>query len=117
MKLSCISIFLEKELRKKKNFRFYTKRVTEVVNSLTIPLSPIVKNMELNMNYHVLELHNKNGVIQQKNHILQEMVRTMINEYRLPQYLWAETINTSCYISNKIYFCKNTSKTSFEITF
>ena len=45
------------------------------------------------------------------------MVRTMINEYRLPQYLWAKAVNTLCYISNRIYFCKNTSKTPFEIYF
>jgi len=41
----------------------------------------------------------------------------MINEYRLTQYLWAEAINTSRYISNRIYFCKNTFKTSFEICY
>ena len=43
------------------------------------------------------------------------MARTMINEYGLPQYLWAEAVNTSCYISNRVFFCKNTSKTSFTI--
>jgi len=45
------------------------------------------------------------------------MARTMISEYRLSQYLWAEAINTSCYISNRIYFCKNIFKTPFEIYF
>ena len=57
----------------------------------------------------------QNGVVERKNRTLQEMVRTMINEYDLPQYLWAEAVNTSCYISNRVFFCKNTSKTSFEI--
>ena len=41
----------------------------------------------------------------------------MINEYGLPHYLWAEAINTSFYISNRVFLCKNTSKTSFEIYF
>ena len=41
----------------------------------------------------------------------------MNSEYELPQYLWAETVNTSCYISNRIFFCENTSKTTFEIYF
>ena len=57
----------------------------------------------------------QNGVIERKNRTLQEIVRTMINEYGVPQFLWAEAVNTSCYISNRIYFCKNTSKTLFEI--
>ena len=57
----------------------------------------------------------QNGVIERKNCTLQEMVRTMINKYGFPQYLWAEVVNISCYISNRIYFCKNTFKTFFEI--
>jgi len=36
----------------------------------------------------------QNGVVKRKNRTLQEMARTMINEYRLPQYLWAEVVNT-----------------------
>jgi len=43
------------------------------------------------------------------------MVRTMINEYDLPQYLWADAVNTSCYINNRIYFRKKIEKTPFEI--
>ena len=50
-----------------------------------------------------------------KNRTLQEMARTMISEYDLPQYLWAEALNTACYISNRIYLCKNSLKTSLEI--
>ena len=38
-----------------------------------------------------------------------------MQQYGLPQYLWAEAINTACYISNRIYLCKNTFKTCFEI--
>ena len=34
----------------------------------------------------------QNGVVERKNRTLQEMVRTMINEYGLPQYLWAEAV-------------------------
>ena len=58
----------------------------------------------------------QNKVVERKNHSLQEKARTMISEYRLPQYLWPETVNTSCYISNRVYFCKNTSKTLLKFT-
>ena len=51
----------------------------------------------------------QNRVIEKKNHTLQEISRIMISEYRLPQYLWAEAVNTSCYIANKVYFCKNSN--------
>jgi len=43
------------------------------------------------------------------------MFRTMISEYELPQYLWDEVVNASCYIGNRIYFSKNFNKTLFEI--
>jgi len=44
----------------------------------------------------------QNRVVKRKNRTLQEMVRIMISKYRLPQHLWAEAVNTSCYISNRI---------------
>ena len=44
----------------------------------------------------------QNRVVERKNRTLQEMGRTMINKYGLSQYLWAEAIDTSCYISNRI---------------
>ena len=46
-----------------------------------------------------LRTPQQNGVVERKNCTLQEMARIMINEYGLPQYLWAEAVNTSCYIS------------------
>ena len=42
----------------------------------------------------------QNGVVERKNRTLIEMARTMLNEYSLPSYFWAEAINTSCYILN-----------------
>ena len=48
-----------KRVEKEKDFLILCIGVIEVVNSLTILLSPIVKRMELNMNYLVLEFHNK----------------------------------------------------------
>ena len=48
-----------KRVEKEKNFSILRIRSDRRVNLLTIPLSLIMKNMELNMNYHVLEPHNK----------------------------------------------------------
>ena len=46
----------------------------------------------------------QNGVVERKNRTFQKMSRTMIKEYDIPQYLWAEAVYTSYYINNKIYF-------------
>ncbi|TYK30870.1 gag-pol polyprotein [Cucumis melo var. makuwa] len=43
----------------------------------------------------------QNGVVEQKNGTLQEMVRVMIHAKSLPLNFWAEAINTACHIHNK----------------
>ena len=42
----------------------------------------------------------QNGVVECKNRILVEMVRTMLTENGLPRYFWVEAVNTACYISS-----------------
>jgi transposase InsO family protein len=44
----------------------------------------------------------QNGVVERNNCTLQEMARTMINETNIAKHLWAEAINTACYIQNRI---------------
>ena len=44
-----------------------------------------------------------------------EMARTMLYEYNLPLYFWAETVNTSCFISNRVFIRSLTNKTSYEL--
>ncbi|KAG9450348.1 hypothetical protein H6P81_010313 [Aristolochia fimbriata] len=43
----------------------------------------------------------QNGVVERKNRTLQEMARAMINAKNLPHKLWAEAVNTACYIRRK----------------
>ena len=39
----------------------------------------------------------------------------MLNEYALPQYLWAKAVNTICYIINRVHIRKKLTKTPFEL--
>lgn len=43
------------------------------------------------------------------------MARTMIHENNIPKYLWAEAINTTCYVQDKIYIRHILNKTSYEL--
>ena len=52
----------------------------------------------------------QNGVVERKNR-----ARTMLNEYSLPSYFWAEAINTSCYISNRVLKRPFLNKTPYEL--
>jgi len=40
----------------------------------------------------------QNGVVDRKNRTLQEMERTRIHENNLAKHLWAEAVNTTCYM-------------------
>ena len=44
-----------------------------------------------------------------------EMARTMLHEYNLPLYFWTEAVNTSCYISNRVFKRPILNKTSYEL--
>ena len=39
----------------------------------------------------------QNGVVERKNRTLIEAARTMLEEFKLSTYFWAEAINTACY--------------------
>ena len=43
------------------------------------------------------------------------MARIMLHEYNLPLYFWAEVVNTSCYISNRVFKRPILNKTSYEL--
>jgi hypothetical protein len=57
----------------------------------------------------------QNGVVERKNRTLCEMARTILNEHRTPRRLWAEAVNTACYVSNRIYLRVHKKKTYYEL--
>jgi hypothetical protein len=59
----------------------------------------------------------QNGVVEQKNHTLVEMARTMLDEHRTPMHFWADAISTACYISNRIFLRSILYLTPFELCF
>jgi hypothetical protein len=43
------------------------------------------------------------------------MARTMLDEYKTPDWFWVEAINTSCYSINRLYLHRILKKTSYEL--
>ena len=56
---------------------------------------------------------DQNGVAERRNRTLMDMVRSMRNNTKLPQYLWTETLKTAVYILNRVQTMA-VSKTPFE---
>jgi hypothetical protein len=57
----------------------------------------------------------QNRVAERKNCTLIEMTRTMLDEYKTSNQFWAETINTTCYATNRLYLHKLIKKTYYEL--
>jgi transposase InsO family protein len=57
----------------------------------------------------------QNGVAKRKNHTLIEMARTMLDEYKISDQFWVETITTVCHATNHLYLHKLLKKTSYEL--
>jgi transposase InsO family protein len=57
----------------------------------------------------------QNGVMEQKNRVLQEMVQVMIHSKNLAQQFWGEAVNTACHIISRVYLRAKTSKNPYEI--
>jgi hypothetical protein len=54
-------------------------------------------------------------VAERKNHILIEMARTILDEYKTSNRFWVEAINTACHATNRLYLHKLLRKTSYEL--
>ncbi|RVW14603.1 Retrovirus-related Pol polyprotein from transposon RE1 [Vitis vinifera] len=68
-----------------------------IVHQLTAPYSP-----------------QQNGVSERKNRTVMEMARCMLFEKKLPKLLWAEAVNTSVYLLNRLPTKSVQSKTPIE---
>jgi hypothetical protein len=56
----------------------------------------------------------QNGVVERKNRTLLDMARTMLDEYKTPDWFLAEAINIACYSINRLYLHRILKKTSYE---
>ena len=59
---------------------------------------------EIKKEFSTPKTPQQNGVVERKNWVIQEMARVMLINKKIPQKFWGEAVNTSCHISNRIYF-------------
>ena len=55
-----------------------------------------------------------NGIAERRNHTLLDMVRCMLINSSLPEFLWGEALKTVAYIWNQVS-SKSIPKTSYEV--
>ncbi|KAJ9567766.1 LOW QUALITY PROTEIN: hypothetical protein OSB04_003732 [Centaurea solstitialis] len=59
----------------------------------------------------------QNGVVERRNRTLVEAARSMLAQSQLPQYLWAEAVNTACYTQNRSINHRRFGKTPYHVLF
>ncbi|GJR95351.1 putative ribonuclease H-like domain-containing protein [Tanacetum coccineum] len=107
--------------------------ITEIENQLNHKVKAIrcdneteFKNKEMNelcgvkgikREFSVARTPQQNGVAKRKNMTLIEAARTMLADLLLPITFWAEAVNTSCYVLNRVLVTKAHNKTPYELVF
>nr|GEW12989.1 ribonuclease H-like domain-containing protein [Tanacetum cinerariifolium] len=57
----------------------------------------------------------QNRVAERKNRTIIEAARTMLADSLLPTIFWAEAVNTTCYVQNRVLVTKPHNKTPYEL--
>nr|GFB93086.1 putative ribonuclease H-like domain-containing protein [Tanacetum cinerariifolium] len=57
----------------------------------------------------------QNDIAERKNKTLIEAARTLLADSLLPIPFWAETVNTACYVQNRVLVTKPHNKTPYEL--
>ena len=73
-------------------------KMAGIIHQLTVPYSP-----------------QQNGVVERKNRTVMEMTRCIMFEKKLPKFLWAEGVNTSVYLLNRLATKAVNDCTPFEM--
>nr|GEZ87026.1 hypothetical protein [Tanacetum cinerariifolium] len=107
--------------------------ITGLENQLSLKVKVIrsnngmeFKNSDLNQfcgikgikrEFSVPRTPQQNGIVQRKNRTLIEAARTMLADFLLPIPFWAEAVNTTYYVPNRVLVTKPHNKTPYELLY
>nr|GEX18484.1 ribonuclease H-like domain-containing protein [Tanacetum cinerariifolium] len=105
--------------------------ITGLENQLSLKVKVIrsdngteFKNSDLNQfcgikgikrEFSVPRTPQQNGIAERKTKTLIEAARTMLADSLLPIPFWAKTVNTACYVQNRVLVTKPNNKTIYEL--
>ncbi|GKA32165.1 putative ribonuclease H-like domain-containing protein [Tanacetum coccineum] len=85
---------------------------TELKNSV---MNQFCEMKGIKREFSVARTPQQNGVAERKNRTLIEAARTMLVDSNLPTTFWAEAVNTTCYVLNRVLDIKPHNKTPYEL--
>nr|GFB25609.1 ribonuclease H-like domain-containing protein [Tanacetum cinerariifolium] len=70
---------------------------------------------EIKKEFSVVRTLQQNKVAERKNKTLIKAARTMLADSKLPITFWAESVNTACYVQNRVLVIKPHNMTPYEL--
>ena len=78
------------------------------------PFAKYLQDCGINAQYTMLGTPQQNGIAEMRNHTLLDMVRCMLINSSLPEFLWGKALKTTAYILNQVP-SKFVPKTPYEL--
>nr|GEX76529.1 hypothetical protein [Tanacetum cinerariifolium] len=94
---------------------------SKLVNSVTKPLHTLHMDLfgptskGIKREFSNSRTPQQNGVAERRNRTLIEAARTMLADAKLPVTFWAEAVNTTCYVQNRVLVNTSHNKTPYEL--
>ncbi|GJR51499.1 retrovirus-related pol polyprotein from transposon TNT 1-94 [Tanacetum coccineum] len=97
---------------KAKVYKIRTDNGTEFKN---ITLKADYEKLGIMQQFPIAHTPQQNGVVERRNRTLVEAARTMLIFSRLPEFLWAEAVATTCFTQNRSIIHTRYNKTPYEL--
>ncbi|KAI3665458.1 hypothetical protein L6452_44085 [Arctium lappa] len=107
-----------------KGKRYKTSHKSKKLNTISSSLQLLhmdllgptnVMSIGIERQYSAPRTPQQNGVAERRNRTLIEAARSLLADSKLPITLWAEAVNTACYVQNRVLVVKPKNKTPYEL--
>nr|GEX40997.1 hypothetical protein [Tanacetum cinerariifolium] len=92
---------------------FFLKTKDETSGILRKFITEIKKIKDLKVK--IIRTPQQNGVAERRDRTLIEAARIMLADAKLLVIFWAESVNTACYVQNRVFVNKSYNKTPYEL--
>nr|GEV19009.1 retrovirus-related Pol polyprotein from transposon TNT 1-94 [Tanacetum cinerariifolium] len=87
----------------------------KTMNKLNKEINQLCEEKGIKREFSVARNLQQNRVAERKNRTLIEAARTMLADSKLTTTIWAEAVNTACYVQNRVLVSKPHNKTRYEL--
>ncbi|GKC08530.1 ribonuclease H-like domain-containing protein [Tanacetum coccineum] len=90
-------------------------KTSSILKSFITGIENLVDHKGILRQFSVARTPQQNGVAERRNRTLIEAARTMLADSKLSTTFWAEAVNTTCYVQNRVLVVKPHNKTPYEL--